>query len=473
MNYCQPYLLVIFLILALTRSGRVNADVSYCNCDGTFDEVSSLDFIPVKDLVINNGLNNGPYWLRIIQQGDQVSRIVRLPFPRLRNPSIHSSGEPADIYTDRAFYEFQLPPLDKDTPYYIYVEAYRSAYIPIQIVAEDAFERYRVRFTLNIGMYYGFSVAIFLSSLFLYLFFRENTYFYYSGLLFVVGFTFAFEDGAFLFWGFPWEVFDVLDSILHWSTGLFCTLLAWHYVQFEDHIPSIKWPLIVATLLSGLSFVIYHITGSVFSSSMGDVFTMLSLFIIGVGSLMLYRKSKFAKLFSLAYTLILICAIDVYIPKHFGWEFIGLSLHALKIGNIVGMIMFGVVIALRINHMFHENLKHKAEIRRMLAEISLEEEKRQAQIQTNGPLEEEKKTLQEEQLNALQNQDVRSKYAMLEAYELTDRQLDILDGIKQGFTNQEIADELNISLNTVKYHTKNIYEKMGVKRRAQILVLNS
>lgn len=50
---------------------------------------------------------------------------------------------------------------------------------------------------------------------------------------------------------------------------------------------------------------------------------------------------------------------------------------------------------------------------------------------------------------------------------LTERELDVLRLIAEGFSNQAIADSLFISLNTVLYHNKNIYSKLGVKRRTQ------
>ena len=50
---------------------------------------------------------------------------------------------------------------------------------------------------------------------------------------------------------------------------------------------------------------------------------------------------------------------------------------------------------------------------------------------------------------------------------LTDRELDVLRLIAQGLTNQEIADALFISVNTVKTHAKHIYEKLNVRNRAQ------
>jgi LuxR family maltose regulon positive regulatory protein len=53
---------------------------------------------------------------------------------------------------------------------------------------------------------------------------------------------------------------------------------------------------------------------------------------------------------------------------------------------------------------------------------------------------------------------------------LTERELDVLRLIAQGLTNQEIADVLFISVNTVKTHAKHIYDKLNVRNRAQATI---
>ncbi len=50
---------------------------------------------------------------------------------------------------------------------------------------------------------------------------------------------------------------------------------------------------------------------------------------------------------------------------------------------------------------------------------------------------------------------------------LSERELEILHLIAGGKKNQEIADELFISLNTVRYHTKNLYSKLNVNKCIQ------
>lgn len=51
---------------------------------------------------------------------------------------------------------------------------------------------------------------------------------------------------------------------------------------------------------------------------------------------------------------------------------------------------------------------------------------------------------------------------------LTFRELEIANLTCFGFTNPEIANELGISLSTVKSHLENLYEKLGVCRRSEV-----
>lgn len=50
---------------------------------------------------------------------------------------------------------------------------------------------------------------------------------------------------------------------------------------------------------------------------------------------------------------------------------------------------------------------------------------------------------------------------------LSDRELEVLQLIAEGLTNQEVGEKLFLSLNTVKAHTRNIYGKLGVNNRTQ------
>ncbi|MEZ5016799.1 MAG: LuxR C-terminal-related transcriptional regulator [Flavipsychrobacter sp.] len=57
--------------------------------------------------------------------------------------------------------------------------------------------------------------------------------------------------------------------------------------------------------------------------------------------------------------------------------------------------------------------------------------------------------------------------ALIEKLGISSREYDVLEQMSQGLSNQEIADKLFISLNTVKTHAANLYVKLDVKRRTQ------
>nr|WP_240915516.1 helix-turn-helix transcriptional regulator [Polaribacter sp. 20A6] len=52
---------------------------------------------------------------------------------------------------------------------------------------------------------------------------------------------------------------------------------------------------------------------------------------------------------------------------------------------------------------------------------------------------------------------------------LSIREKEIFDLIVLGKSNKIIADDLNISINTVKFHVKNIYGKLNIKSRKEVL----
>lgn len=59
---------------------------------------------------------------------------------------------------------------------------------------------------------------------------------------------------------------------------------------------------------------------------------------------------------------------------------------------------------------------------------------------------------------------------MLEAYPLTERELEVLELIVEGYSNAAIADKLYITVGTVKTHVRNILNKLCADDRTQAAV---
>ena len=50
---------------------------------------------------------------------------------------------------------------------------------------------------------------------------------------------------------------------------------------------------------------------------------------------------------------------------------------------------------------------------------------------------------------------------------LSDREIEVLQLMASGKTNKTVADELHVSVNTIKTHVKKIYEKLGASNRTE------
>lgn len=59
--------------------------------------------------------------------------------------------------------------------------------------------------------------------------------------------------------------------------------------------------------------------------------------------------------------------------------------------------------------------------------------------------------------------------AALDRLGISKREHEVLEWMARGLSNQEIADKLFVSLNTIKTHTSNLFLKLEVSRRTQAI----
>jgi LuxR family maltose regulon positive regulatory protein len=118
----------------------------------------------------------------------------------------------------------------------------------------------------------------------------------------------------------------------------------------------------------------------------------------------------------------------------------------------------GYLIAARLHHALgktssvQEDIQQAERIAASIHNQILNEAIERTCVETKGPM---------------QNSEPEPKRQLIEP--LSHRELEVLHLICEGKSNQEIADELFVSLNTIKRHTNNIFGKMGVSRRAQAI----
>lgn len=63
----------------------------------------------------------------------------------------------------------------------------------------------------------------------------------------------------------------------------------------------------------------------------------------------------------------------------------------------------------------------------------------------------------------------RKQVSAVDSEKLTAREIEILSFLEQGLSNKSIAEKINLSIDTVKFHIKNIYLKLQVSSRAELI----
>lgn len=74
------------------------------------------------------------------------------------------------------------------------------------------------------------------------------------------------------------------------------------------------------------------------------------------------------------------------------------------------------------------------------------------------------------QQRKLEKEIAKKEIVCLPELGLSQREMEVLELMSQGFTNQQIADKLFLSIHTIKTHGSNLFVKLDVKNRTQALI---
>lgn len=73
----------------------------------------------------------------------------------------------------------------------------------------------------------------------------------------------------------------------------------------------------------------------------------------------------------------------------------------------------------------------------------------------------------EKEVYVNKNENFVANTYLISQLEISKRELQILELLARGYSNQEIGEKLFVSLSTVKTHNQHLFEKLDVKRRTQ------
>jgi two-component system, NarL family, response regulator LiaR len=74
------------------------------------------------------------------------------------------------------------------------------------------------------------------------------------------------------------------------------------------------------------------------------------------------------------------------------------------------------------------------------------------------------------QQRKLEKENAKKEIVPVPELGLSQREMEVLELMSQGFTNQQIADKLFLSIHTIKTHGSNLFVKLDVRNRTQALI---
>ncbi|WP_133574818.1 7TM diverse intracellular signaling domain-containing protein [Pedobacter metabolipauper] len=339
------------------------------------------------------------------------------------------------------FPEFRLSGNLKE--YYIKTTFKKDVSFTVQINTLAAVDKMIIKVFFLLGLYYGISLMFFFLNLCLFIYLRDKSFIYYCAFQLFIVLSIAYADGLLTFiTPGPWML-NHADIPLHLGMAISGSLFA-HTFLTTTYLHKKIWIVAGILTLILISFTLSIIFNNYFLFLTGELVTFIVLCFYWVAGLLQFKVNIYSRFFVIGYGAFLIFAIDYFILRKFGIFYLDVYSGQIKTGSIIEMLVLTIAIIFRIKTLREENLHYRLEIDQYMRRVF--------QLQTEAT----------ETINDLFRK-VQLKY------KLSDREIEVLHGITDGLTNNQIADKIFLSTSTIKFHTRNIFEKMEITNRTQAL----
>ena len=400
------------------------------------DEIVERDFQQISS-GYTNGLHQGVYWLKVNPSGEST-QVFELRNNRITQVQAYYDGRTIPVDFKNRFLTWVLQP---ESPTYFKILIEKEAYFTYQISEQRYFQNKTIREAIFLGLFYGFALMVFLLNLNLYLNFKDPTIIYYCCFLFFIIAVFAYRDGFVEILGFSKWFKEISEPSVHAIGGIAGAVFASSFIGLNRHYPILVRSYYFSILPFLICIIGYHVTDNYLFFLGVD---LLCLFIFGsswLAALLLSKAHRHAVIFRISYFFILGAATMFYLFPALGIDWFEIEQKHLKWSGYVEMIVITYAVIYRIKILKKRQVRMRQEMQDYLSEINY----------------------LSEELERVQS----GEKSIFVEYDLTAREAEILERIAKGDSNKKIAEELFISINTVKFHVKKIYEKLDVSNRKQ------
>jgi len=422
--------------------------------------IETLDSLNMQPL-FNNKFpgDNGEFWFRV------HLKKKRHPQRLIFNVQENSISE-FKIYGDGCFLggkensvglsSIAVPVKIKNiNTFYIKANFPKQVNFPFIIQRVEQFYRVQQIEYLEGSWYYGFLLMVLILNTFFYFSTYDITYLIYCLLAMVANIVISYYDG-YAYYFFPKWFLYYGEVFSHVLIVPFSGLMALKFLNTIS-IPRLK-TLFFLSLIEFLFFLAFVVSDNFVFFKIGDVLNFLFVGYYFSYPLRFFFDSTYAKLFFFGYLLLFISGIFYMIPLDFGIHLFDVSINFMKAGSLVENLLLTYAISFRVKQMKLENIDYETSIKKYVEELfTLRTSIKNTNNTSNGFVTGE---AIEEEINNLANR-----------YELTNREIEVLSHVVNGDSYKQISEVLFITVNTVKFHTRNIYQKLNINRREDILKL--
>jgi DNA-binding CsgD family transcriptional regulator len=250
-----------------------------------------------------------------------------------------------------------------------------------------------------------------------------------------VSFGLFIMDGMLNFFELSDFTNDLLYMLNYIFVAVFSSKFSTSYLFLDTYYPKhrkLTYSLGTATIILAILYMIFQ---SYYLVLLVNIFVFTILVSYWIYAVRMFQKNMYTKFLVFADVMILFSAIDFFILKFVGISIGDVDAMSIKVGAFLEMLLLSIAVLYRMKSLKEQCTFMKNEIIKFSNQVQF----------------------QEQSQNRLDLLSVRER--------------EIFNLIVMINTNKEIASELNISVNTVKFHIKNIYEKLEIKSRKEALTL--
>ncbi|WP_121967078.1 LuxR C-terminal-related transcriptional regulator [Myroides sp. N17-2] len=486
--YCRKNRYLIALAVILLFLTPITKCVSQVSTQ-TFEEtVETLDFKPLNKTTSTQYCcdKNNNTWLKITVPNDLLNKPLIFQFisAHIDKYSIYVKKNDTwikvpgntDLNGGKITPQFQENHFITSTPT-IYFKSktpyvHNGNYI---LVERSDFRAIVINNMMGLGIFYALFLVSVVTNFGLYFIFKEKVTLIYCLLISTIicialledGFIYFLNDGSY-------DRMLVLTFLIPASCLLF-SLFIYKFYEIETLSKKVKYYYI--TLISSFLAlgIIYYYTQNILYFGIlinGSIGTTLITIILGL----IYCKHNLSvKIISYSFSILALAALGYYLSIYFGihaLSFIDMSVLRVILGVCFITTTYAILLKVKNLKTDHEYLRTELAHLKANQAKKIYDDLKQKEV-TLILFSEQHEIIPTDTNNVLSDKKEEISYndILRDKYCCTDREIDVILGIWDGLSNQEIAEKLSISLSTTKHHVSNAYIKLDVKSRSQALIL--